>query len=115
MMPGPLPSLRSLPSVDRLLREPRVETLALRYSHGQVVDAARAVLAEWRERLRGERSNGLPNAAALAEELEARLAAASRPSLRRAINATGVVIHTNLGRAPLSAAALAAMADVGQG
>src|SRR5690349_842858 len=108
-------SLRDLPSVDRLLREPRTALLAEQYSRGQVVEAVRELLGEWRERARRDGGCAVPEAPALADELAGRLALAARPALRRAINATGVVIHTNLGRAPLSAAALAAMEAVGVG
>jgi L-seryl-tRNA(Ser) seleniumtransferase len=107
--------MRDLPSVDRLLREPRVAALVERYSRRRVVEAVRDLLGEWRER--GRRAGGwaVPAAPELAEELGRRLELAARPALRRAINATGVVIHTNLGRAPLSAAALAAMEAIGKG
>ena len=111
-------SLRDLPGVDRLLREPRLAALAERYSRGQLVDGARELLGEWRHRLRRDGSppvRAVPRANDLADELARRLEIAARPALRRALNATGVVIHTNLGRAPLSAAALAAMEAVGKG
>src|SRR5436309_11281896 len=111
-------SLRALPSVDRLLRAPRVAALAERYSRGRVVYAARALRGAWRDRLRRDGSppaRAVPRANDLADELARRLDVAARPALRRAINATGVVIHTNLGRSPLSAAALAAMEAVGKG
>jgi L-seryl-tRNA(Ser) seleniumtransferase len=111
-------SLRDLPSVDRLLREPRVAALAERYPRARVVDGVRELLGEWRDRLRRDGSppaGAGPRAKDLADELAQRLAVAAQPALRPAINATGVVIHTNLGRAPLSAAALAAMEAVGKG
>lgn len=108
-------SLRQLPSVDRLLREPRVAVLADLYSREQIVDGLRDVLATWRERVSSDNGCAIPQTTQLAEELAEHLELAARPSLRRAINATGVVIHTNLGRAPLSAAALAAAEAVGRG
>jgi L-seryl-tRNA(Ser) seleniumtransferase len=99
--------------VDRLLQEERVATLARDHPHALIVDAARAALDDARRRIRaGEAS---PTAGQLAEVAARRVTAATRSSLRRAINATGVVIHTNLGRAPLSPDALAAMREVGIG
>ncbi|HET8893260.1 MAG TPA: L-seryl-tRNA(Sec) selenium transferase [Gaiellaceae bacterium] len=93
--------LRDLPSVDELART-SADPLA--------VAAARTVLARARELLvRGNEPGDL--AAALAEELRTARAA----SLRRVLNATGVIIHTNLGRAPLADEALAQVVEVGRG
>src|SRR5688500_10037318 len=103
-------SVRNLPSVDRLLREPALAGLSERYSRGRVVEGARELLSEWRERARRNGECSIPPPMELAAELGRRLDTAARPALRRAINASGVIVHTNLGRAPLSAAALAAMA-----
>lgn len=98
--------LRQLPSVDELLNRPRLARLAREAGHSLVVEAARAALDELRAAIaqRGE-------AAAIdAGTLEARIAGevgrALQPSLRPVINATGVILHTNLGRAPLSLAAI---------
>jgi len=104
-------ALRALPSVERVLADPRVAALVKRHGHDAVVALARTVLDEARSRLR-DSGNGL--APPLVEAVLAR-AAGLEPSLRRAINATGVIIHTNLGRAPLSDAAIAAMAEVSRG
>ena len=102
--------LRALPSVDRLLREERVVALEADYPRALIVAAARESLDDARRRLvAGDEAPDLPGL------VEQHLAGAARPTLRRAINATGVVIHTNLGRAPLSADALAAMREVGGG
>jgi L-seryl-tRNA(Ser) seleniumtransferase len=98
---------RSLPGVDRLLHEPAIQILVAEYSRPVVVDEVRATLSE----ARADIDEASPPAempaliARLGERLRAR-----EPSLRRVINATGVIIHTNLGRAPLSADAVAAMA-----
>jgi L-seryl-tRNA(Ser) seleniumtransferase len=96
--------LRDLPSVDRLLGD---EALAAAPRPLATV-AARAALERARETIRSGGDPGDVIAAARAE-LE-RLAA---PALRRVLNATGVIVHTNLGRAPLPAAALARVVDVG--
>jgi L-seryl-tRNA(Ser) seleniumtransferase len=96
--------LRELPSVDELLRTPELTALAVTHGPASVTDAARAVLA----RLRDEISSGLLDATSLrlaldnaAGAIEAHLRRALRHSLRPVINATGVILHTNLGRAPL--------------
>ncbi len=101
-----MPSLRNLPSVDRMLADPRLAA----EPHALVVEAARAALDRARDAIRAGRDPGDPVEACLAE-----LAAARRPSLRRVLNATGVIVHTNLGRAPLAAAALERVAEVGGG
>ena len=102
-------SLRDLPSVERLLQAPSVRALPRELA----VQAAREVLEEARQRLR---DGGWPHSLdQLPELVVERAQAAIRPPLRPLINATGVIIHTNLGRAPLSAAALAAAREAGQG
>ncbi|MGH3044396.1 MAG: L-seryl-tRNA(Sec) selenium transferase, partial [Gaiellaceae bacterium] len=102
--------LRELPSVDELLG--RDELAALAESHGRplVLAAARSALERAREDVRA----GFPAGDLVARtvsELETRLA----PRLRRVLNATGVVVHTNLGRAPLAESALARVQEVGAG
>jgi L-seryl-tRNA(Ser) seleniumtransferase len=93
--------LRDLPSVDELARGSD-DTLA--------VEAARAVLARAREDIRAGADPG-----DLAERLRQELAEARSARLRRALNATGVIVHTNLGRAPLPEAALERVREVGRG
>jgi len=100
--------LRRLPSVDDLLRRPALEELATRAGRGVVLSAARAVLERLREELT---AGGSPGEGALTlEAIEGAVADQVRRdtafSLRGVINATGVVLHTNLGRAPIGAAAL---------
>lgn len=100
-----------LPSIDRLLAAPGVEALVARFGRAPVVEAARAVVDAARDELRS--GNGTAEGGARdpgwADRIASRLAERDRPSLRPVVNATGVVIHTNLGRAPLAAAALDAM------
>jgi len=100
---------RELPSVDELVRAPGVAPLAARHGPAAVTDAARTVLARMRE----EVATGLLDEPALrlaldglAEALEKHLRQTLRHSLRPVINATGVILHTNLGRAPLAEATL---------
>ena len=108
-------ALRSLPSVDRLLARPEVRVLIERCSRQRVVEAVRELLDGWRERIRTGAAEAAPPPGELLEELRRQLERAERPPLRRVLNATGVVIHTNLGRAPLSPEALAAASAVGGG
>ncbi|HEY2327061.1 MAG TPA: L-seryl-tRNA(Sec) selenium transferase [Gaiellaceae bacterium] len=93
--------LRDLPSVDELARESD-DPLA--------VDAARTVLAQAREEIRAGADPG-----DLTQRMNEQLTASRAPSLRRVLNASGVIVHTNLGRAPLPQAALARIADVALG
>ena len=93
--------LRDLPSVDELARAVE-DPLA--------VDAARVVLSQAREEIRAGFEPG-----DLGARVEAEIASLRAPRLRRALNATGVVVHTNLGRAPLADAALERMREVGRG
>src|SRR5438093_683410 len=98
--------LHELPSVDELARDERLadEPAAL------AVEAARAALARAREEIKAGHDPGDLGARA-ARELEA----ARRPRLRRTLNATGVIVHTNLGRAPLAEAALERAVEIGRG
>jgi L-seryl-tRNA(Ser) seleniumtransferase len=105
--------LRKLPSVDRLLQEEAVARLAERWGHEMAVSAAREALDAARESIRA--GGACPGLDFLTGEVGARLAARLRPTLRPVINATGVIVHTNLGRAPLSAEARAAMDAVALG
>jgi L-seryl-tRNA(Ser) seleniumtransferase len=103
--------LRAIPSVDDLLLQPSLAALAEKSGRGLVIQAVRNVLAEFRAFVKNESSqSAVPSLEAFdLAHFEARVAAdveaALAPSLRRVINATGVVLHTNLGRAPLSQAA----------
>jgi L-seryl-tRNA(Ser) seleniumtransferase len=93
--------LRDLPSVDELARG---------VGDPLAVDAARAVLDRAREEIRAGADPG-----DLGQRLHDELRAARAPSLRRVLNATGVIVHTNLGRAPLAEEALAQVIDVARG
>ena len=93
--------LRDLPSVDELARGAD-DPLA--------VDAARTVLERAREEIRAGADPG-----DLAARVRDELTAARAPSLRRVLNATGVIVHTNLGRAPLAAEALAQVVEAARG
>jgi L-seryl-tRNA(Ser) seleniumtransferase len=106
---APSQLFRKLPSVDEVMHDPAIDSLAASSGHDSVADAARAVLA----RLRQEITSGLLGEAALklalsgmAGAVEHQLRQALGYSLRPVINATGVILHTNLGRAPLGEAAI---------
>jgi L-seryl-tRNA(Ser) seleniumtransferase len=105
--------LRLLPSVDELLHTPAGQQLLARFSHPLTVRAIRACLAEARTAIR----NGEPcvSHAALLAAAESELQSEQQPHLRPVINATGVIINTNLGRAPLSWQALHAIEEVSHG
>ena len=98
--------LRDLPSVDELLRDERLAS----EPHEVAVTAARAALARAREEIVAGRDPGPIVDATLEEIGRTRV-----PSLRRVLNATGVLVHTNLGRAPLADAAIARVVEVGSG
>ncbi len=106
--------LRRLPSVDELLREPVVAALLNDFPRSEVVRAIRNVIdgrrraAQAGETLDADRRG-------LALEIRRQLFARAQPRLRRVINATGVVLHTGLGRAPLAEAALEAVAETASG
>jgi len=116
-----VPDFRVIPSIDELRQRPRV--VALEQAHGSqaTMTALRQAAAELRAALAsGTSATDLPNAveeAAVRIEgyAERHLTAQFRGSLRRVINATGIVIHTNLGRAPLPASALARISEVASG
>lgn len=104
-------SRRDLPAVERLLAQ--ADALIARYGRPLTTDAVRDALANARRGL-AEGAGPAPTADALLAEAEAALRALTTPSLQPVINASGVILHTNLGRAPLSRAALAAMQAAGQ-
>jgi L-seryl-tRNA(Ser) seleniumtransferase len=113
---------RLIPSIDRLRLRPAARELEAAFGPVAVLSALQAQAARLREALLGSREGAAASvatteeAAALIEAAAAaQLEATLRPRLRRVINATGVVIHTNLGRAPLAAEALVRVADIASG
>ena len=99
---------RALPSVDRLLRQPDIAALLATSPRAAVVAAVRQSLAAARTRRAGPPEDW-------AIDVGQRLLDLGRPGLRPVLNATGVVLHTNLGRAPLASAAVEAVAAVAVG
>lgn len=117
--------LRLLPQVEKVLRQERIEALATRHPRPEVTRAVRGVLDGLRRAIISIEKDGNSSAAegeartealarrldpeGIAREVESRLAERSRPAYRRAINATGIILHTGLGRAVYSEAARAAI------
>ncbi len=100
---------RRLPSTDEILRRPEIHALTERDGTAAVSDAVRAVLGRLRQEIASDRldENALDIAlTGISAAIERELRRSLRYSLRPVINATGVILHTNLGRAPLAATAL---------
>jgi L-seryl-tRNA(Ser) seleniumtransferase len=104
--------LRAIPSVERLLADPLVVELAGQMPRWIVVDSARDVLAEVRQGISEGRLAQQLEPGELARRVGAKARSRSRRAIRRVINATGVIIHTNLGRSLLAERAAAAVAEV---
>jgi L-seryl-tRNA(Ser) seleniumtransferase len=106
--------LRRIPSVDELLLQPRLTALAQRVDRNLLLEVTRTVLAELRARIAGATTAGLSgeiavqasDSASLEERITEIVEGILARSLQSVINATGVILHTNLGRAPLTAAVM---------
>jgi L-seryl-tRNA(Ser) seleniumtransferase len=107
--------LKSIPSVEQLLQTPQARDLIAAYGRPLTLDALRSVLEEMRARLKLDPQAAAPEHDSILSQAESRLSAWTRPTLVPVINATGVILHTNLGRAPLSKATIAAMNAVSTG
>ena len=109
---------RLIPSIELLRQRPAVRALEARFGAEATVDALRTAAAEARSAMAGGDA-ALSTEATVVARLEtaaaSRLGEAFRPSLEAVINATGVIIHTNLGRAPLAASAIARVVEVARG
>jgi L-seryl-tRNA(Ser) seleniumtransferase len=107
---------RDLPSVNQILETPPARALAREHAREAIVAAVRRELDELRAQLsRGEFLNGRGEPEAVAARVAARLAQDARPRLRGVINATGIVLHTNLGRAPVAEEAAHAAYEAARG
>src|SRR5206468_3714732 len=110
-----MPDFRVIPSIDELRRRDAVRELEARYGAGATLDALRAAAGAVREAIaRGDGSlaGDATVVARIETDARAQLDERFRPSLEPVINASGVILHTNLGRAPLAAAALERIAQV---
>jgi L-seryl-tRNA(Ser) seleniumtransferase len=103
--------MRSIPSIEQLRQRPKLLALESRYGRAAIVDALR--LEATALRTAGRAPDDVESA--IESAAIERLANSSAPSLRRVINATGVIVHTNLGRAPLARAAAARVAELSAG
>lgn len=107
---------RSIPSVDELLATEAFQDVLAAYPRARVVKGLRSVIDDVRQRVgSGEEVSGIDAPEVYAGEVAAHLATKDQPSLRAVINATGVVLHTNLGRAPLPVVAREAMGRAARG
>jgi L-seryl-tRNA(Ser) seleniumtransferase len=107
-------SLRALPAMNAVLEQAALRETLAQLPRALVLECVRHELAAERARMKTGRGAGAP-ASEIAARAALRAGAEARPALRRVLNATGVVLHTNLGRAPLSEAAQQAVADVARG
>ncbi|MCE2489155.1 MAG: L-seryl-tRNA(Sec) selenium transferase [Anaerolineae bacterium] len=105
-------ALRRLPAVDALLGEAQARALCAQYGRNATLAALRDSLQQTRNELRAG-DGPEPTRKSLLERAAAQLARRFLPGLRPVINASGVILHTNLGRAPLAPAAIQTMAEVG--
>jgi L-seryl-tRNA(Ser) seleniumtransferase len=105
-----MPDLSKLPSVAHLLQETRGKELLESFGHPMTVTALRAVLDEIRTQTL-EKDQPIPSGADILEAAESQLEEWTEPTLMPVINASGVVLHTNLGRAPLSKATRQAIVE----
>ncbi|MCP4420239.1 MAG: L-seryl-tRNA(Sec) selenium transferase [Chloroflexi bacterium] len=107
--------LRELPSVDRLLNTAVAVDLTLAYGHNLTVAGLRQSLEITRSNILNGQTSYVPMNATLVDEARLWLESFLTPTLRPVINGTGVIVHTNLGRAPLSNAARKAIDNAAQG
>ena len=107
---------RNLPSVNAILEAPAIQELEKDHAHDLIVAAIRQELDVVRQRLgQGETIDGQADAGMISARVVERLGRELRPKLRRVINATGIVLHTNLGRAPVAEEAARAAYEAARG
>jgi L-seryl-tRNA(Ser) seleniumtransferase len=108
-------TLRDLPSVEQILQTKTAAELIARFGRPLTLTAIRSTLDEARTRFKLDPKPALPSIDLILAQTESSLSAWTMPTLVPVINATGVILHTNLGRAPLSAATIRAMDVVSRG
>jgi L-seryl-tRNA(Ser) seleniumtransferase len=108
--------LRNIPSVNELLESPALQGMVDRVSHSVVVSGVRTFLSDLRDEIQTAAAEfKVPTATELAERIAEWIVKDETPSLRPVINATGILLHTGLGRAPLASEAIQAMSEVAAG
>jgi L-seryl-tRNA(Ser) seleniumtransferase len=105
--------LRRLPSVDKVISDERIKQLRVHYPHDLIVNLVRQCLED--ARLSITRGGPSPSLDKIIDSIQSELQALEQLSLRPVINASGIILHTNLGRAPLSKEARTAMEEVAAG
>jgi L-seryl-tRNA(Ser) seleniumtransferase len=113
--PAPQSVLSSLPAVEKLLSHPRVRELAGRFPPMVVKQAVRGAVSDARARLKSGPASGVISEPTLLALIEDWLLKSITPRLTPVINATGIILHTNLGRAPLAASAIDHIAAIASG
>lgn len=108
-------TLRNLPSIETLLQTETAAELIARFGRPLTLDALRQTLDEIRARFKLNPESGLPSIDLILAQAESTLTAWTAQTLHPVINATGVILHTNLGRAPMSEATIRAMDIVSRG
>lgn len=109
-------SLRNIPSVTELLDSPPLKSLVNRVSRNVVVSGVRQFLDDMRTQVQSAAANvHVPSATELAQKIADWIATEEQPALRPVVNATGVLLHTGLGRAPLAEEAITAIANIARG
>ncbi|MSQ47071.1 MAG: L-seryl-tRNA(Sec) selenium transferase [Deltaproteobacteria bacterium] len=103
---GPRATVRALPAVEKLLAAPALARTIQRYNRTYVTEKTRTVLAVLRQEILAGTVTTQPDEATIAQQIEAAIAREDRSPLRSVVNATGTVLHTNLGRALLAPAAI---------
>src|SRR5438477_7814765 len=103
--------LRKIPAVSELLQQCLQSDWAANYVHDDLVEAIRAELAELRQQMKQEQRLA-PDTNRVIAAVHHRLERSDQVSLCKVINATGIIVHTNLGRAPLAKAAMERIGDL---
>ena len=108
-------NLQTVPSIERLLQTPQARDLVSVYGHPLTAEAIRTTLEEFRSAIKLDPESVVLDNELIISQTQSLLSSWITPTLRPVINATGVILHTNLGRAPLSKATVAAMVDTSLG
>ena len=108
-------TLRNLPSVEQMLQTEAAAYLIARFGRPLTLDSIRFVLADIRTRFQSKLITDLPSTESILAQTESQLIAWTKSTLFPVINASGVILHTNLGRAPLSDATIRAMDSISRG